>query len=208
MMKILIAEDDAVSRRLLETRLKNWGYEVVVACDGDAAWQALQGPNSPRLAILDWMMPGVDGVGLCRRLRQTPALQGTYVILLTARKAAEDKVAGLESGADDYIIKPFERDELQARLRVGLRILTLQQNLADRVRELEGALLRVKQLQGLLPICSYCKKVRDDQNYWQQVEEYITTHADVRFTHGICPGCFQQFVQPQLDRLARQSGPT
>src|SRR4029434_1546856 len=102
-----------------------------------------------------------------------------------------------------YIVKPFEREELHARVQVGFRMLELQAALADRVRELEEALARVKQLQGLLPICSYCKKVRDDQNYWQQVETYIEGHSDAQFTHGICPDCRQKFVEPELDRLRK-----
>jgi DNA-binding response OmpR family regulator len=200
-VRILIAEDEPVARRLLETRLTKWGHEVVAARDGEEAWHLLQAADPPRLAVVDWMMPLLDGIALCSRIRSTPATQGTYVIMLTARKTREDLLAGLAGGADDYLTKPFDRDELQARLNIGLRILGLQQTLEDRVRELESAVARVKQLQGLLPICCYCKKIRDDRNYWRQVEEYLGAHADVRFTHGICPDCFDQNVKPQMTRL-------
>ena len=105
-----------------------------------------------------------------------------YLIFVTAKARTQDIVTGLGAGADDYIVKPFEREELHARVQVGFRMLELQAALAERVRELEDALTRVKQLQGLLPICSYCKKVRDDQNYWQQVETYIEGHSDAQFT--------------------------
>src|SRR5439155_1693500 len=122
------------------------------------------------LAILDWTMPGMDGLELCRRVRGLPKPIKPYLIFVTARARTQDIVTGLTAGADDYIVKPFQRDELHARVRVGERLLELQATLADRVKELEDALARVKLLHGLLPICSYCKKVRDVQNYWQQVE--------------------------------------
>src|SRR5438105_889911 len=116
-MKILIAEDDAVSRRLLEHTLKQWGYDSIVTVDGTQAWEALRQPDAPPLAILDWMMPGLDGVQLCRKLREAAATQGTYVILLTAKGQKEDLLTGLEAGADDYLTKPFDREELQARVQ-------------------------------------------------------------------------------------------
>jgi len=200
-MRILIAEDDAVSRRRLEATLQKWGYEVLAVEDGLAAWEVLQGEMPPPLAILDWMMPGMDGIEVCRKVRERSPSRPLYIIVLTARGSRADVVAGLQAGGDDYVTKPFDREELHARVRVGLRVLQLQMNLADRVRELEEALARVKQLQGLLPICSYCKKIRDDQNYWQQVEGYISEHSDAVFSHGICPDCFEKFVKPELNKL-------
>ena len=122
----------------------------------------------------------------------------TYMILLTARHQIEDVVAGLESGANDFVTKPFDRRELQARIRVGERMTELQRDLAEQVRALEAALAQVHQLQGLLPICSYCKSVRDDKNYWQKVDAYLTLHAGVRFTHGICPDCYRDVAVPQM----------
>lgn len=188
-MRILIAEDDAISRRLLQVALVKWGYEVVVTANGDEAWQALQAPDAPALAILDWLMPGRDGVELCRQARATPQLKTLYLILLTSRGSKDDIVDGLEAGADDHVTKPFDHDELRARVQVGCRMVQLQQALAERVRELEAALSREQQLQGLLPICCYCKKIRDDRNYWHQVESYIVDHASVKFSHGVCPDC-------------------
>ncbi len=195
---LLIAEDDLISRRALELTLQKWGHRVTVTTDGTAAWEALQGPQLPALAILDWMMPGLDGIQLCQRIRETPRTRGIYIILLTARNGKQAVLEGLDSGADDFITKPFDRDELRARLNVGLRLASLQQSLAARVAELEQALQSVKTLQGLLPICCYCKKIRDDSNYWQRVEEYISHHSEARFSHGICPECFDQIVKKEL----------
>lgn len=191
-MKILIAEDDPVSRRLLQAALIKWGYEVIVTANGKEAWAALQLPDAPSLLILDWLMPEMDGVEVCREVRQTPALKSAYIILLTSRGSKEDIVQGLEAGADDYVTKPFDHGELRARVQVGSRVISLQAALAARVTELEEAITNVKQLQGLLPICCYCKKIRDDGNYWHRVESYITGHANVRFSHGICPDCSEK----------------
>lgn len=192
-MKILIAEDDPVSRCLLEATLVKSGYEVTVTTNGQEAWEALE-RDAPPVAILDWMMPGLDGVEVCRRVRAIQTPTPTYLILLTAKSEKGDVVQGLQSGADDYVTKPFDRLELQSRISVGLRIGELQRTLANRIVDLEGALTRVKQLQGLLPICSYCKKVRDDQNYWQQVDSYISKHTEVEFSHSICPTCFDSVM--------------
>jgi len=199
--RILIADDEAVSRAILHAALASVGYRVVVAADGNSAWQILNGPNPPELAVLDWTMPDPDGIELCRRFRAAgPAAPPVYLILLTANDESKDIVAGLNAGADDYICKPFDPEELRARVRTGLRVVALQRALADRVRELEAALSKVKQLQRLLPICSYCKKIRDDRNYWDQVDNYISRHADVQFSHGICPDCYTNIVDPQLER--------
>ncbi len=205
-MKILVAEDQVVSRHILQSTLRKWGYEVIAAEDGARALEILQEKDAPQLAILDWLMPGMDGIEICRMLRQSAQTQSVYVILLTARSGQEDKIHGLESGADDYVTKPFDRDELRARVQVGARVLQLQGALAQRVRQLEEALSRVKQLQGLLPICSYCKKIRDDRNYWQQVEGYISEHSEAQFSHGICPECYARYVQPELDQLLTKAG--
>lgn len=191
-MKVLIAEDDPVSRRLLQAALVKWGYEVTVTGNGREAWGALQEPDAPSLLVLDWLMPEMDGVEVCREARKSEALKSSYIILLTSRGSKEDIVQGLEAGADDYVTKPFDHGELRARVQVGSRVVQLQSALADRVEELEVAMANVKQLQGLLPICCYCKKIRDDGNYWHRVESYITGHANVRFSHGICPDCSEK----------------
>ena len=157
-MKILIAEDDATSQLLLQSTLEQWDHEVVVTSDGLQAYQALLADDAPRLAIFDWMMPHLDGVDICRKAREEARLEHLYVIMLTTRDTKDDIAEALSAGADDYLNKPFDRKELQARIQVGKRVLDSQMTLSDRVRELEESLAREKHLQGLLPICSYCKK--------------------------------------------------
>lgn len=187
-----------MSRRLLERSLAGWGYRAVVCEDGAAALERLSAPDAPRIAVLDWVMPRMDGVDICRALRQQDTSTQPYLILLTSKARPEDIVEGLSAGADDYITKPVDRDELHARLQVAARIVGLQQRLADRVADLEAALARVRQLQGLLPICAYCKRIRDDRNYWNQVETYIGEHSDVQFSHGICPSCLERVIREEL----------
>ncbi|HZS06728.1 MAG TPA: response regulator transcription factor [Blastocatellia bacterium] len=193
-MKILVAEDNIISRRLLESALNNWGYEVISAHDGAEAWEHLQQEGAPSLAILDWMMPHLTGLDLCHRIRSLKGRLYTYIILLTARDDKQDLVMALDAGADDFVIKPFNPGELRSRLRVGERILALEQSLINKVTELEQAVAQVKQLKELLPICMYCKKIRDDQNYWHQVEHYLYDHAGTDFSHGICPECLPQVM--------------
>jgi phosphoserine phosphatase RsbU/P len=197
-MRILVAEDDSVTRRILESTLSKLGWDVITAADGAAAWRILAGRNSPELAVLDWMMPGMDGPEICLRLRGTPGCAGTYVILLTSRGGKEDLATGLAAGANDYIAKPFDPIELEARVRVGERMINLQNSVAARIRELEEALGHVRRLQGLLPICSYCKMVRNETNYWEQVEAYISTNSDLKLTHSVCPSCMEK-VMKELD---------
>lgn len=200
-MKILVAEDDAVTRKLLVVTLERLGWDVIQAVDGEAAWQVfetLKGKDAPEMAVIDWMMPGVEGIEICRRLRTTPGFELVYVILVTSRGGKEDLSYGLAAGANDYITKPFDPVELQARVRVGERMVRLQRSLAVRVTELEAALAHVQRLQGLLPICSYCKKVRNEANYWEQVESYLGSHSDLDFTHSICPQCTEKMMK-ELD---------
>jgi sigma-B regulation protein RsbU (phosphoserine phosphatase) len=205
LMRALVADDDRLTTALLTRTLQRWGLDVIVAHDGGEAWEILRHDPAIGLTILDWMMPGADGPELCRRIRRHEAHAHMYVLLLTIRDSPTDIVAGLDAGADDYLTKPFDPDELRARVHVGLRVLSLQERLADHVADLQGALSRVKELHGLLPICSYCKSVRTDQNYWEQVEHYLAQHTDVQFTHGICPACYPA-VLAQLDLLRPVDG--
>lgn len=139
-----MAEDDAVSRELICARLTKWGYDVVVTQNGTEAMTGLRRKDAPSLAILDWMMPGMDGLEICRRIREVDRV--LYIILLTARASKENVVEGLGAGADDYLIKPFDKEELHARILVGLRVMSLQAALAERVQELEWASAEIRAL--------------------------------------------------------------
>lgn len=180
-MRILIADDDRTSTLILRRTLEQWGYEVVVTHDGAEAWKHIVGDEPPALAIVDWEMPEINGIELCRRIRAATLRSPVYVILLTARTDQQDLVDGLEAGADDYLRKPFDPGELRARVRVGQRTLELIAN--------------IKRLTGLLPICSYCKRIRSDEDYWEQVESYISDHTDARFSYGICPPCLAKAME-------------
>jgi CheY-like chemotaxis protein len=209
-MRILVAEDDPVSQQLLQAFLGRWGYEPVVVSSGPEAWEILQAPDAPEMAILDWMMPEMEGPEVARRKRQVESGVDTptYFILLTALDSPQDVVAGFESGVDDYVTKPFHKDELRARVRVGVRMLELRRKLAERVRELEEALATVKTLRGLLPLCSYCKKIRDDKNYWTDLEAYFEHVSEAQFSHGVCPSCYDVHLRPALDEMrARRQKP-
>lgn len=190
-MRALIADDDPVAAMAVSRSMSHWGFETAVVHDGLAAWEHLTSNDPASLAIVDWEMPGLEGPELCRRVRSDTERAHLYLILLTARNSSTDLVAGLEAGADDYLIKPVDLNELKARVQVGVRVVSLQARLAEEVAELQATLDNVRRLRGLLPICAYCKRIRDDRNYWQRVEVYVSEHTDATFTHGICPSCLE-----------------
>ena len=200
-MRVLIADDDRVTTAILRHTLEAWGLEVVEAHDGDEAWERIKGAPEVSIAIFDWMMPGLEGPELCRRIREDQSHAHLYVVLLTTRETREDVVMGLDAGADDYLIKPIDPKEFRVRFKAGLRVVTLQQRLSERVKELEQAAESINALRGLLPICSYCKHVRSEPNYWEQVEVYISQHSALQFSHGICPECYTK-VMAGLDPVA------
>jgi DNA-binding response OmpR family regulator len=190
-MKILIAEDEKISRRILEMTLTKAGYDAVAVEDGVKALESIQ-KEVPDMLITDWMMPELDGLELCRRIRGLDLSSYVYIILLTALTQKEKIIEGLDAGADDYITKPFERTELLARVRAGERVIRLERSLRQKNKEVSEALAQVKQLKGLLPICMFCKKIRNDENYWQKVEEYLAEHTGADFSHSICPECLEK----------------
>ena len=188
-MKILIAEDDAFSRKLLEATLEKSEHDVVLCVDGETAIEAYENDPSIEMAILDWMMPGKDGLEVCRSIKNNSSNSITYVIMLTAKNKPEDLAYAMDAGADDFVSKPFNTLELNARINGGIRIIRLQEAMKKHIDELQDALAHVEQLKGILPICAWCKKIRDDSEYWTSVEDYFSKRSQAEFSHSICPDC-------------------
>ena len=186
-MKVLAVEDDVVARTILRKALSNLGHEVIEARDGETAWESWE-ELKPRVVVSDWRMPRLDGLELCRRVRSRPGQEYVYFILLTGSEASVDnRRAAADAGVDDFLTKPLDPSDLWMRLRVAERILSYT--------------TQVRQLEEMLPICSYCKKIRDDRNYWQQIEGYINERTGSEFSHSICPDCYQRVVVPELEKL-------
>lgn len=200
-MRILIAEDDFTSRNILTAILEKQDHQVTATVNGIQAWEAMQGSGAPPLAILDWMMPEMDGIELCRRIRAAETDQPPYILMLTTKGYKIDIIKGLEAGADDYLSKPYDTGELLARIEVGRRMIEMRAALNRKIQELREALDHIETLRGILPICSFCKKIRDDQGYWSQVEVYIRDHSNADFSHGVCPECMKKHYPEFADRV-------
>jgi DNA-binding response OmpR family regulator len=182
-MKILIAEDDLIARAVLEASLRKLGHEPLSCSDGKEAWNAFQS-EPQRVVISDWLMPGIDGLELCRRVRAENS-EYTYFILLSNLSSSGGNLSqAIDAGVDDFLNKPVNPDELRLRLHVAERILNYVK--------------QVQQLEGFIPICSYCKKVRDDENYWDRIENYINARTGSQFSHGVCPDCYNRVLVPQM----------
>lgn len=185
-MKVLIVEDDPIALRVLEAALGKLGHEVLLAEDGAQAWELFQ-REPVRVIISDWQMPALDGLALCERIR-SQAVDYVYFILLTQMAATEKNMqeAALAQ-VDDFLGKPIDANQLWMRLRVAERIIRFTK--------------QVQQLESFMPICGYCKNVRDDQNYWRRIEEYINSRTGTNFSHAICPDCVEKILKPQLAKL-------
>ncbi|HWZ94064.1 MAG TPA: response regulator [Opitutaceae bacterium] len=186
-MNILAVEDDILARKIICRSLRRLNHEVIEAADGEEAWTRLQA-GGVRVVVCDWMMPRLDGLDLCRRIRARTGAEYVYFILLTGNTASdENQRAAAEAGVDDFLTKPLDPQEIWMRLRVAERILRYA--------------TQVSQLETFLPICSYCKKIRDDKNYWQQIESYINKRTGTDFSHSVCPDCYQRVIVPELEKL-------
>ena len=184
-MKILVAEDDPVTAQVLQFTLIHYGHEVVTAASGTEAWEKFDA-DPFRVVVSDWMMPGIDGLEFCRKIRERSKTDYTYFILLTAVNTGRENLRhAMDAGIDDFLAKPLDREAILMRLRMAERILEYT--------------TQIRQLKELIPICMYCKRIRDDTNYWDQLETYIHVHTGSNFSHGICPTCFES----QLDTLTR-----
>jgi DNA-binding response OmpR family regulator len=188
-MKILVADDELCSRLVLREALFQLGHDVVETSDGWEAWNCHRNGDI-RIVITDWMMPNIDGLQLCQMIRNGDNPRYTYVIMLTALGGKGNFLEGMKSGADDYITKPFDLDELEAKLIVAVRILRLQDE--------------VKQLEGLLRICSYCNKIRTESDVWEPLDIYVSNQIDAPFSHSVCPSCLEVHVKPQVERLKQR----
>jgi DNA-binding response OmpR family regulator len=176
--RVLIAEDDAVSATVLGALLRRFGYDVLTARTGDEAWRLFDAEPT-RLVVSDWMMPGLDGLAFCEKIRARLGIGYTYFILLTAnRTTSENYTLATDAGVDDFLTKPIDREALRMRLRVAERILQYT--------------AQIRHLKELIPMCVYCRRVRDEEDYWQQVETYIQRETGSRFSHGACPECCEK----------------
>jgi CheY-like chemotaxis protein len=201
---VLVADDSRLERAMLDHILSRDGFPIVMAVDGNEAMKLLADPASPRMVILDWVMPGPNGPEIVRWLRDQPHGRAAYVLLLTGKDSSSDIVTGLDAGADDFMTKPFRADELLARLRAGSRVLWLQQQLEDKVLRMEAAMAEVRRLRGLIPICMHCHRIRSEGEHWQGLEAYIEEHSDASFSHSLCEDCLQLHYPEDGDTPAAQ----
>lgn len=188
-MKILVADDDPLSQRLAQATLIRSGYEVIVVSSGHAAWDVLRETGAPPLALLDWMMPGLDGIEICRRLRRHQPTLLTYVILLTALDEEEAIAQAVEAGADDYLVKPFLPEHLRLRVSLGVRVVRLEETWQCAQQELAQARAQLNRLHQLLPLCPRCHRKRRSRRYWQQIEGYIREQPNEQAILSLCPRC-------------------
>lgn len=188
--RVLIVDDERYNIKVL-TEFLHEDYKIMATKDGEQALKAAQGPKPPDLILLDIILPGIDGYEVCKRLKANDKTKHIPVIFVSAISEAMDAARAFEFGAVDYIAKPFNPVTVKARVKTHIQ-------LSCTMRDLKEALNKVKTLSGLLPICSHCRKIRNDQGYWSQIESYVQNHSDVEFSHGICPECAEK-LYPDMD---------
>jgi DNA-binding response OmpR family regulator len=203
-MNILTVDDDRITRKFIQFCLKKVPNYLVSAAENGRMGLDMIKDSPPDIVITDWTMPEMDGVTLIRNLRRLPDSEFMYVILLTSHSEPGEIVEGLNSGADDYMVKPFDQQELLARVRAGERIISAQKALRRTNEELRTALKQIRTLKDLLPICMDCKKVRNDTDYWQELDEYVKQATDTEFSHGLCPGCMEKRLAA-IDRMDKKT---
>jgi len=188
MNRILLVDDEEMVLQYLSKRLKKHNYDVVTCLSGEKALEKVKALDFD-MVILDVILPGIDGYEVCRRLKSDKKTSGIMVLILSVRKTLEERLKGYEVEADDYITKPYDPEELLAKIQILLRLKTALDERDRFIYKLQEALSKVKTLSGLLPICSSCKKIRDDKGYWNQIEDYIREHCPADFSHSVCPVC-------------------
>jgi phosphoserine phosphatase RsbU/P len=199
-MRILVVNADPAAQPVLSGHLRGLGHEVVETDDGESAW-ALFTTSPIECVISDWRMRGLEGPELCRRIRGAADRAWSYVMLLTSRDDKGAFLEGIDAGADDCLSTPIDLDLLHARLHVANRVLALERSQRDQIDRLRTAIHEVDTLRGILPICMYCKRIKDGPDTWQAIEAYVASHSDARFSHGVCPACYVARVEPMLEEL-------
>jgi sigma-B regulation protein RsbU (phosphoserine phosphatase) len=189
-LKILIAEDEFTTRMMVQVCLENWGYRVESVTNGEEAWAMLQKPDAPHIAILDWEMPELDGIEVCRRVKEMGMENPPYIILLTGRDSEKDIIRGFDAGAEDYMTKPFNDNELRARVRVAERLVRTQSSLSESVAELKDVLNQLEMLESAVEICGSCQKIYSTYDgQWHSFEDVVHNGADPRVIVNICSNC-------------------
>ena len=208
-MRVLVADDDRTALTILSGLLEEWQPKCPPPPTASPPGSNFSSPIRRLSPSSTGRCPGWTASRSAAASAQIPRPPISTSYSSPRADGRADSVEGLDAGADDYVTKPFDLEELRARVQVGIRVARLQDHLSDRIAELQDALSRVKQLSGLLPICSYCKRIRSDSNYWEQVESYIAHHSDARFSHGICPPCYENVMvelDAERDALKAQGG--
>lgn len=191
-VKLLIAEDEKASLDFFIALGRNFGYEIITAENGKQAYEILSTDSSPRIALLDWMMPEISGIDVCKLIRKNPTSHQPYIIMITSLSDPERIAEALDAGADDYVIKPFSSIELKARISVGKRLIAADEE--------------IRRLWKLIPICMYCKSIRVDPNYWTSIERFIAERIeDVTFSHGICPKCMKKHFPDVAEEMDNEN---
>ena len=196
MNRILVVDDEERNIEIINRIFVRDDYEMEFAQNGKDALECVS-DFEPDVIVLDVMMPGIDGYKVCHQLKSDKETSKIMVLLLSGKVTIEDRLKGYEVQADDYVTKPYDPEELRAKVRILLRLKNAQDERDRFIHKLEGALAKVKTLSGLLPICSSCKKIRDDKGYWNQIETYIREHSEAQFSHGICPEC-AKMLYPEI----------
>jgi len=192
-MKILAVEDDPVALTVLEDTLISLGHEVVLASDGESAWKLLHDQNC-RIIVCDWNMPELDGLELCKRIRSQPGDYVYFILLTSAEATTQHRDSAMSAGVDDFLTKPVDLEDIKMRLHVAQRILQYTTH--------------IQRLESLIPICSYCKNVRDDKSYWKRIENYLAEKTGADCSHSVCPDCYKKYVVPQFEALGITNYPT
>ncbi len=198
-IKVLVVDDDPDVLFATSRIVKKEGFQVFTASDGRECLESA-GKNKPDLILLDVMLPDANGIDLCGKIKKDPELGSAFVVLISGSKTESDEQAeGLDAGADGYIARPISNRELRSRIHSMVRILSAERERDRLIGELQEALSAIRQLQGLLPICSSCKKIRDDKGYWVKLENYISDHSEATFTHGLCQECADKYLSDSQD---------